>query len=111
MGDVSSPDLGLCSFGYDWLGRSVSSPSSLKMDFRFLVILLAMENEDGPREPSRIRSFVCRWWNLGLTRPEERISGSEDDSDWTKDMMAIAGGTVPLKLYMKPPTTIRHKQW
>jgi hypothetical protein len=38
-----------------------------------------MEKEGGFPEPSRIRSSVHRWWNLGLTGWSEDISGSEDD--------------------------------
>lgn len=68
-----------CSFEQGDFGSCVSRSSSLKTDFRPLVILVVMEKDGGLPEPSRIRSSVHLWWNRGLAVRPEGISGADED--------------------------------
>lgn len=81
-----------CSFEQGDLGSCVSRSSSLKTDFRPLLILVDMEKDGGLPEPSRIRSSVHLWWNRGLAERAEGISGADDDffGSWLQDMTTTA---------------------
>lgn len=72
---------------------AASRPSSLNMDLRSFLMLLAMDSGGGLWKPSRSRSLVYWWWKVGRAGGAGRISLSgRRCGRLTRDMARVGGG-------------------